>query len=205
MSPRVIDKEAKKQQIVNAAIQVFARNGIVKTKMIDIADTAGIGKGTIYEYFRSKEEIFVTAFNHIYDGMADRIEVELASITDPALKLKLVIEESLRALFEEHKDFAGIMLEFWAEAIRNNDERTLQSIQLDNIYEHYRTILSQIINEGIQKGVFKTVDAFSTAAIIIAAMDGIMLQWILAPEVIDVYKSAEALMNLIMNGMQVNP
>ena len=58
MAPKIVDKEAKKTQIIIAATQVFSKLGVAKTKMIDIAQAAGIGKGTIYEYFRSKEEIF---------------------------------------------------------------------------------------------------------------------------------------------------
>ena len=62
MAPIIVDKELKKQDILVAALKVFARQGIAKTKMIDIAIEAGIGKGTIYEYFRSKEEVIRESF-----------------------------------------------------------------------------------------------------------------------------------------------
>ena len=65
MSPKIIDKEAKKAEILQAAMQVFSRKGVAKTRMADIAVAAGIGKGTIYEYFRSKEEIFAAAFQQV--------------------------------------------------------------------------------------------------------------------------------------------
>ncbi len=56
--PKIVDKEAKRKDILNAAIHVFVEQGAAKTKIADIAKRANIGKGTIYEYFSSKEDIF---------------------------------------------------------------------------------------------------------------------------------------------------
>ena len=55
------DKTIKRQLIMDAALQVFVQNGYEKTKIIDVAKTAGIGKGTVYEYFSSKEELIARA------------------------------------------------------------------------------------------------------------------------------------------------
>ena len=55
--PKIVDKEAKKLDIVHAALKEFARRGVANTKMADIATAAGIGKGTIYEYFKDKNEM----------------------------------------------------------------------------------------------------------------------------------------------------
>ncbi len=62
MAARIVDKILKKQDILSAALKVFGRQGFANTKMIDIALEAGIGKGTIYEYFRSKDEIKTASF-----------------------------------------------------------------------------------------------------------------------------------------------
>ena len=64
--PKIVDKAAKKNEILLAAMRLFAEKGVVNSKMADIAIAAGIGKGTIYEYFRSKEEIFGEAFSTIH-------------------------------------------------------------------------------------------------------------------------------------------
>ena len=52
------DKSKKRQLIMEAALQVFVEHGYEKTKIIDVARTAGIGKGTVYEYLKSKEALF---------------------------------------------------------------------------------------------------------------------------------------------------
>lgn len=58
-----MNKETRKKQIVRATLSIFAQNGLKETKMAEIAEKAGIGKRTIYEYFKSKEDIFHEAFN----------------------------------------------------------------------------------------------------------------------------------------------
>ena len=73
MSPKYVDKEEKKRDLLKAAMRVFAQRGVVNTKMADIALAAGIGKGTIYEYFRSKEDIFAEAYHLVFQGIEEKI------------------------------------------------------------------------------------------------------------------------------------
>ena len=63
MSPKVVDRQKKREKILRAALKVFSDRGMTEFKMIDIATAAGIGKGTIYEYFSSKEDIIAGCFN----------------------------------------------------------------------------------------------------------------------------------------------
>ena len=65
MSPKIVDVEEKKKGIIQAAIGIIARRGLAQTKMEDIAQAAEIGKGTLYEYFKSKDEIFQGAFYRV--------------------------------------------------------------------------------------------------------------------------------------------
>ena len=92
--PRIVDKEAKKLQILHVAMRVFARKGVVKTKMIDIATEAGIGKGTIYEYFRSKDAIFVSAFTYFFETMQAELKQALASEHNPVRQLQILAEST---------------------------------------------------------------------------------------------------------------
>ena len=63
--PRIVDKKEKAARIGSAAIAVFRKRGYHATRMMDIAEAAGIGKGTLYEYFRNKDEIFRFEFDDI--------------------------------------------------------------------------------------------------------------------------------------------
>ena len=84
--PRSIDKQAKKQDIIKAAMKVFAQKGFANTKMADVAEMANIGKGTIYEYFKSKEEIFEFVFSHFMESMETSVARAIFKITDPVKK-----------------------------------------------------------------------------------------------------------------------
>jgi len=200
--PKIVDKKAKKAEILKAAMKIFAQNGVVKTKMADIALAAGIGKGTIYEYFRSKEDIFEEAFNSVFSNMETTLIEALKTADDPEEKLKILIDVSLTCFVDSDYDFAGIMVDFWAEGVRNKDAEILKIIDLDKIYKDYRKLFSEILDEGIRKGIFKNIDTFSLSAILIAALDGLTLQWIMNRQLFDLRKVSDVLLDSLLNGIR---
>jgi AcrR family transcriptional regulator len=201
MSPKIVDKEAKKNQIIQAAIQVFARHGVAKTKMVNIAEAAGIGKGTIYEYFRSKEEIFATAFNTMFAEMEIRLEQIVHSSLSPHEKLSQLIKASIDFYGDEASEFAAIMMDFWAEGIRTKNDEILHAISLKQIYRKFRHLISNIVKEGIREGTFRKTDPTSFAAITIAALDGIFLQIIMEPDIINNTEIIKTLENTLIAGL----
>ena len=201
MAPKIVDKDAKKIEIIHAAVKVFSEKGMVKAKMADIALEAGIGKGTIYEYFRSKEEVFASGFQMFFQGMENQIESALSSTTDPVEQLKLLINLSFKSFLQHGSDLAMIMMDFWAEGIRNKDEKILNSIDLRQIYHEFRIMIQSIINNGIEQGVFRQVDTHNVAALLIGALDGIMLQWIMDQKVIDLDKITDSVIDNFLYGL----
>jgi TetR/AcrR family fatty acid metabolism transcriptional regulator len=202
MSPKIVNKEEKKTDIIHAAMIVFAQKGLVKTKMIDIAQQAGIGKGTIYEYFRSKEDIFTAAFSLFFSDINSAIEKNLSNTDDPVEQLKLLMKVSVQSMNHYGSDFAAIMMDFWAEGIRTKDERILSIINLKKIYEDYRRSFRMILENGINTGVFKPVNTLYTSAVLIAAFDGLLLQWIMDRELIDPEKATDALICAFLDGIK---
>ena len=201
--PRVVDKEAKKMQILQVAMKVFARKGVVKTKMIDIATEAGIGKGTIYEYFRSKEEIFASAFTYFFETMMGEINQAIQAEHDPVRQLQIITELSLKSLIEGNAEFADIMMDFWAEGVRNKNQVMLSSINLKGIYADYRKIVAKILKSGINQGIFKKMDINAAASVFIGTFDGIMLQWILDRKIVNLHKVLSILMDTFINGIKI--
>jgi len=200
--PKIVDKKAKKAEILKAAMGVFAQNGVAKTKIADIAKAAGIGKGTIYEYFRSKEDIFEKAFNSVFSNMETTLIEALKTADDPEEKLKIIIDVSLTCFVDSNYDFAGMMVDFWAEGVWNKDAKILKIINLNKIYRDYRKLFSEILDEGIRKGIFKDIDTHSLSAILIAALDGIMLQWIMDRNLFDLRKVSDVMLDSFLNGIR---
>ena len=183
-------------------MHVFARQGIVKTKMIDIAKEAGVGKGTIYEYFRSKDGIFNSAFHLLFKTTEQAIGNALSTTDDPVLKLKLLMQTSYDTFLHDGGEFAAIMMDFWAEGVRNKDSQALEIIDLKSIYAEYRQIIISVLQEGIASGIFKKMDVDSMAAGLIGMFDGILLQWIMDRDTINIKKISTTVMDGILNGIQ---
>jgi len=202
--PKIIDKAAKKQDIIEAAMKVFAQKGFANTKMADVAEAANIGKGTIYEYFKSKEEIFELVFNHFMESMETSIARAIFKITDPVEKIKVIFLSWADMIAKHTTDIVEIMLDFWAEAVRRKDEKELEIVRLDLIYDDFRKIIKSILDEGIRLGKFKPVDTFYAASLILGAMDGLMIQWIMNKNVFDVKKATEHSMNVFLTGICVD-
>lgn len=202
MAPKIVNKEAKKADILQAAMQVFSQNGIAKTKMADIAKVAGIGKGTIYEYFRSKEDIFGEAFQFFNQNTEKELQKAITSTDDPIEKLHLLFDVSLSEFIESSGDFAAIMMDFWAEGIRTKDEKIMNIINLEQIYTDFRQMIAGILDDGIRKGVFRVVDTQSLSAVLIAAMDGVMLQWIMDKNLLNLHQVANVMLDALINGIK---
>src|SRR5437870_13488850 len=98
----------KPQQIIDAAIRVFARNGYYNSRVSDIAREAGIASGTIYLYFKAKDEILVTLFREKMAEWVASVRREIAAERDPVAKCRKI--EALRfRVLEERPDRPGFL------------------------------------------------------------------------------------------------
>ncbi len=170
----------KRQQILEAATKVFARLGLEKGRIEDIAEEAGVGKGTVYEYFRSKEELFeaialgaVGEMMQMLDGLAD---------TDmPAAgKLERFIDEGVE-MMATAGDAIILMMEIWAQGARGHWHGNGQSHLVD-MYRQMHAKVKSILQAGIDAGEFRAMNLDGVATIYVAFIDGLMWQYILFPD-----------------------
>jgi AcrR family transcriptional regulator len=199
--PKIVDKEAKRLDIIHAALKEFARRGVANTKMADIATAAGIGKGTIYEYFKDKNEIFMASFNQFLEMMDTIWGKRLFRITDPVQKLKAFFLGWAEILTHTGNDYIEVMLEFWAEGIRKNHDFGKEPVNLKELYEQFRAMLKSILDDGIRSGQFRKMNTTYTASIMIGALDGLMLQWILDKSIFSVNEILEHLVDEFLKGI----
>ena len=200
--PKIIDKEVKKLEILHAAMKVFANKGILNTKMIDISSEAGVGKGTIYEYFRSKDEIFFTAFTYVFKETEQQLSDALSTTSDPVRKLELVLEITFDSFMGHSGEFAAIMMDFWAEGVRNKDSNILNAIDLKGIYAEYRKLISSILQEGIDNRIFRQMDIDLIASAFLAILDGLALQWIMDRKAVNLKQVTAVVLECIINGIK---
>ncbi len=202
--PKIIDKAQKRKEILQAAMRVFAEKGIQKSKMIDIANRAKIGKGTIYEYFDSKEGIFKEAYLAHFKEIEERI-FQIMRSGDTALhKIHNLTKTVLTDFFSENSELAGIMMDFWAEGIRTKDEEILDVINLKEMYAVFRNILIEVLQQGIDEGSFREMDKKAVASAVIGSFDGLLLQWTLDRNIFDLQSVTDEWLNVLINGIKNN-
>lgn len=198
--PKIVDKKEKRGKILEAAITVFAKRGIANTKITDIAEAAQIGKGTIYEYFHSKDQIFIDAFFHVMKKTENIIKKRLSHKADPIEKLRSLFDAWKEVFSSDFKDYMEIVLDFWAEGIRNKDKTA--TFNLKKIYDDNRKFTKDILDEGVAKGKFKPMNTHIVASIILGAMDGEMVQWITDPHIFELEESFDTMFEIILNGIK---
>ncbi len=153
-------KEARRQQILDGALAVFAEKGYHSAGIQDIAARLGLGHGTFYRYFKNKLDIFQS----LLDQMIEKIQVVLAT-EDPAAPND--VEEYRAQTFRLAAALAQALLVnrdltriFLREAVGLNDE---VDAQVDRAMELLATFTSAFIRNGVEKGFLRRVDVATTA------------------------------------------
>lgn len=187
--PKVADTylEARRQQVIDAAIKCFARKGLHDTTMKDIAQEAGVSYGIVYHYFRNKEDIINATWQESKKARAASFQKVKQSTA--AEMLDQVLDMSLGRLDKpEVIREMRLRVQLFGEALLN--PRFMKNVRetWDDTLAH----LEEIIRYGQEQGeVDPTIDARALARFSLAIRDGIVLQKTLNPEV-DVPKIVEA-------------
>jgi AcrR family transcriptional regulator len=198
--PRIVDKDAKKADILDAAAVVFAREGFANAKIADIAIEAGIGKGTVYEYFRSKEEMFLALCQRLVRWPEDMAPF----FGKPEAGLEKVIFAILDS-YEQATLFFTILIEYWSVVIREkNANRELFLAHGEGFYDYPRRLVAAVVRAGQDRKVFSTAyDAEKIAQIIIAAIEGLRIQRMLDPRHVDMKSDVKLLARFVLQGLKV--
>lgn len=204
MSPKIVDKKQKKLDIAHAAMYMFSEKGVEKTKMIDIAQKAGVGKGTIYEYFSSKTEIFTFVSEYLFENMLQDINSALKGKNNPLDKLKVIVFNSLNYFNSHHMNVASLLLEFWVEGTRTKAIESGSGVNLSGVYNDYRNLIADIVKDGMEKNIFIKVDPYSYASVLIASLDGLLLQILMMPKRLKT-KELEKTIELVLIAGIINP
>jgi AcrR family transcriptional regulator len=200
--PKRVDKEKKKEQILKAAIHTFAKLGVSNTKMSDIANATGMGKGTLYEYFRSKDEIFTCTFQLFMKRVEEAVACRFHKVEDPLEKLTAYFDAWIDVFESDYLEYIEIMLDFWAEGFR--EKKDFESLDINSLYHESRTMLENILKEGIERGQIKPVDTFLTASILLGSLDGLLVQWVFDKKIFDLKKAVQVFKTMLIDGLISN-
>lgn len=189
-----MDKDERREMIVQKARELCARFGYKKTTMDDIAVSCGLGKATLYYYFKSKEEIFKAVIDKEFDEFRDYISKVLSNICDPHDKLRaFILNRAIR--IKELANFYSTLkdeyLEHYAFIERERQKITEWEIG----------VLKEIIEDGIQKGVFKETDAKTTAMVLAFALKGLEYPWMVQQTKIELERAVDMMLPVFFKGI----
>ena len=142
---------SKKQEILEAASRVFAEKEFHQVLIDEVAGGAGVGKGTVYRYFRTKEELYFETILQAFDGLARTLESAVSREASPASRLERIARESLQFSWERRHFFS----------LLQNDERrfAMREGELKERREKIMALIQKVILEGIERREFRGVDA----------------------------------------------
>ncbi|MFO0722229.1 MAG: TetR/AcrR family transcriptional regulator C-terminal domain-containing protein [Myxococcota bacterium] len=167
------DKSETRRRIVDASIEVFAERGLYASRISDIARAADVAEGTIYLYFKSKDDILVSVFREKMAEILARFQKMIAEIDDPEEQLRRYVTGHLALVAEQPKLMQVLTVEL-RQSTRFMKEQRPQG------FARYLAVLASIISEGQRRGHFRReLKPALVGRAIFGAIDEIALAWVL--------------------------
>ena len=164
----------KREAILRAAVKVFARKGYFNSKVADIASEAGIADGTVYLYFKSKDEILHSIFDQAMEVFISEGRRQLAALDRPEDKLRRIAEMHLERLGAD-RDLAVVFQIELRGSVKFMQEFSAAG------FADYLDIIRQTIDEGQRAGVFRSdIKPIVASKILYGSLDEMVTNWILS-------------------------
>lgn len=163
----------KRDRILKAAVKVFARTGFHATRVSEVAKAAGVADGTIYLYFKSKEELLVSLFEDRVEKLLAHMTEQLPKEPNAPARLRSIIDMQL-GLLEGERELAEVIT-----VILRQSTRLMKELAAPHFLA-YLDAIAKVIAEGQTTGEFRRdVSPHVAARAIFGALDGITLTWAL--------------------------
>ena len=185
----------KREAIMRAATKVFARSGYFNSKVADVAREAGVADGTVYLYFKSKEEILRSIFERNTSDAVRAGREELSKIEDPREKLRRIARHHLERLGAD-RDLAVV---FQVEL--RGTTKFMEEFSAAGLAE-YLGLIREVFEEGQRAGVFRReLKANVAAKVLFGALDEMATNWILSKRRYKLAPMADEVLDIFLGGV----
>jgi TetR/AcrR family fatty acid metabolism transcriptional regulator len=186
----------KRDAILRAAIKVFARNGYFQSQVADVARVAGVAAGTVYLYFKNKDDLLVSIFERTMGDAIVEGKAALAEVQDPAERLRRIAVLHLERLGRD-RDLAVVVQVELRQSIKFMERFSATHLQ------DYLDIIRRAIADGQQAGVFRRdVDANLAAKALFGALDEMATNWMLSRRRYALADTAGPVVDLFLKGVE---
>jgi TetR/AcrR family fatty acid metabolism transcriptional regulator len=189
------NKNNKYHLILEAAVKVFARQGFYQSTVAQIAREAGVADGTIYLYFKNKDDILVNFFQYKTKQVFERFRVEVNRAENSLDKLHNLIRRHL-AEFQRDRDMA-ILYQVGTHQIDR-----LAEDQIREMSKMYQDLISEIVEAGQQEGrIRKDLYVGLVKRFILGGVDEVINTWLHSEREYDLVSMADPLVELFVRGI----
>ena len=164
----------RKNSILTAAEEVFGDCGYAATTMEAVAEKAGISKGSIYNYFQHKQDLFQSVFERSFNDLEAQGRAILDSPATAVEKIANLVDFWFKRL-QHHKPISQLVLEFWATAARQGDAGDLTKLLREHA-DAWRQTLAGVLAKGIEAGEFGKLNPVVAASLMMSILHGIEVQ-----------------------------
>jgi TetR/AcrR family fatty acid metabolism transcriptional regulator len=194
-------KPDKRSLITEAAIAVFAERGFHQSRVSDIAQRAGVADGTIYLYFKNKEDLLLSIFEEKMDELLSGLRDSLAHTADPEERVRRFAAFHFRQVRENRETAEVLQVEL------RLSNKFLKEYRPEKLWA-YLGVFGQIVREGQAAGVFRAeIDPFISMWAFFGALDELAMQWVLSRKAdrFDLETAAHQVAELFIRGLRAAP
>ncbi|HWV39578.1 MAG TPA: TetR/AcrR family transcriptional regulator [Vulgatibacter sp.] len=189
----------KRARIVEAAIRVFADRGFHRATVAEVAREADVADGTIYLYFKNKDDLLACLFEERMAELNALMTAELEKVDGALERVRCFVKTHLR-MVRERPALAQVLIVELRQSAR------LIKAHKATGFASYLDIIGGIIQAGVKDGsIRETVDAKAIRRAIFGALDEVALSWLLGGRRFDLAKNAEQLADLFARGLAADP
>lgn len=168
------NRAEKRDRIIDAATEVFAAKGFHSARISDIARLAGVADGTIYLYFKNKEDLLLSIFEEKMEVLLDELRAALEGVDDPIDRIRIYAREHFAHL-ERYPALAQV---FQVELRQSH--KFIHDYRPEKLWE-YLAVFGEILRAGQDSGVIRPdVDPFLAQWAFFGALDELSIQWVVA-------------------------
>ncbi len=189
------EKRDKKSMLLDAAAVVFSKDGYYKAKVEDIARHAGVGKGTVYEYFSSKKELF----QEMVKGSLEEYEILIRQELDKVDRWDKKLEKLIEANFKFAEDYRNL-----AKVVSSDPGGLGEASKkwLINERVSMTKFVGDLISFGIKDGTFREVDPYFTSVAFLGVLGSVIGKLLFDDEPFQHDEVKNKLMDIFLNGIR---
>ncbi len=194
-------RRGKRAQITEAAVEVFAEKGFHAARVSDIARRAGVADGTIYNYFKNKEDLLLSIFEEKMDILLAGVAEALEGVDDPCEQIRVFARHHFMQVQQNRSSAEVLQIEL------RLSNKFLKHYRPEKLWA-YLDVVARAVREGQRRGIFRAeIDPFIAMWGFFGGLDELGIQWVLAREErrFSLQHAAEQLAEITIQGMRAEP